>query len=75
MPRTSYGLGLASIALAGHITVWGMIGTMFGSQTATFATRDRSHGLTANINADWAQGPWDDPSDILTELLAIEFGT
>jgi D-alanyl-D-alanine carboxypeptidase len=73
--HTRYGLGLSSIALPGGATLWGMVGTMFGSQTATYGSRNGQHLMTININGDWVAGPWEDPSGIFADLLAIEFST
>lgn len=71
--HTRYGLGVSSIALPGRTPLWGMVGTMFGSQTMTYGTRDGRHLMTSNVNGDWVDGPWEDSTGIFTDLLEIEF--
>ncbi|MFD9818511.1 serine hydrolase domain-containing protein [Streptomyces violascens] len=74
IPGTTYGLGVSSLTLPGGNTVWGMGGAVLGSWSYAYGTRDGGHMLTTNVNADWAQGPWDDPIGIFTDVFETEFG-
>lgn len=74
VPGTAYGLGIASFHLPGDVIAWGMVGTMFGSQTVVAGTRDGRYVLVCNINGDWANGPWTDPTGIFFDLLTTGFG-
>ncbi|WP_331721467.1 serine hydrolase domain-containing protein [Streptomyces sp. NBC_00212] len=74
IPGTAYGLGVCSLTLPCGTTVWGMGGAVLGSWSYTYGTRDGRRMLTINTNADWAQGGWDDPIGIFTDVLEAEFG-
>ncbi|MFC3452779.1 serine hydrolase domain-containing protein [Amycolatopsis speibonae] len=74
LPDAAYGLGICSLKLPGGSEVWGMAGALFGSWTYVFGSRDGAHLVAANINADWAAGPWSDPGEVLADLLVAEFG-
>ncbi|MGP3990625.1 serine hydrolase domain-containing protein [Streptomyces sp. 3N207] len=73
LPGTTYGFGISSLTLTEGRTLWGMAGALFGSWTCAYGTRDGRHVLTVNLNADWANAPWDDPLALLTEVLAAQF--
>ncbi|MCP3802233.1 beta-lactamase family protein [Allokutzneria sp. A3M-2-11 16] len=66
--NTAYGLGLVELRLSSGVVVWGMAGSIFGSWTYTFGTRDGRHVLSANMNGDWT-----DAIGIFTDLLEAEF--
>lgn len=73
IPHTTYGLGISSVTLPCGTTLWGMGGALFGSWTYTYGTPDGCHILSTNVNGDWAQGDWDDPIGVFTDLLQAEF--
>ncbi|MCX4823563.1 beta-lactamase family protein [Streptomyces sp. NBC_01142] len=73
IPHATYGLGVSSVMLPCGETVWGMGGALFGSWSYTYGTRDGEHMVTANVNGDWADGGWDDPIGIFTDLLRTTF--
>lgn len=73
LPRSTYGCGVSRILLPSGTAVWGMGGALFGSWTYVYGTRDGTHMLAVNINADWAEGRWQDPIGIFTDLLEAEF--
>jgi D-alanyl-D-alanine carboxypeptidase len=73
IPHARYGLGVSSVKLPGGVTVWGMGGALFGSWSYTYGTRDGKHMLVTNVNGDWANGGWDDPIGIFTDVLQAEF--
>jgi D-alanyl-D-alanine carboxypeptidase len=75
LPNAGYGVGLSSLRLPDGRTLWGMGGALFGSWSYSYGTRDGAHLLTVNANGDWAEGGWDDPIGVFTELLIAEFGT
>ncbi|RSM77968.1 D-alanyl-D-alanine carboxypeptidase [Amycolatopsis sp. WAC 01375] len=73
LDSASYGLGVSSLTLSDGTEVWGMGGALFGSWTYVYGSRDGTHLMAANINADWATGAWDDPGAVLTALLEAGF--
>ncbi|WP_084464277.1 serine hydrolase domain-containing protein [Microtetraspora fusca] len=73
IPDTTYGLGISSVTLPCGATVWGMGGAIFGSWSYTYGTRDGEHMVVIDVNGDWANGPWDDPIGIFTDVLQAEF--
>ncbi|GAA2435028.1 serine hydrolase domain-containing protein [Actinomadura vinacea] len=73
IPDTAYGLGISSVTLPCGATVWGMGGAIFGSWSYTYGTRDGEHMAVIEVNGDWANGPWDDPIGIFTDVLRMEF--
>ncbi|MEV4969413.1 serine hydrolase domain-containing protein [Streptomyces scopuliridis] len=48
-----YGLGLLRLELPCGVEVWGHSGDTRGSQSAVAMTRDGSHSIAFNFNADW----------------------
>ncbi|MFD3423026.1 serine hydrolase domain-containing protein [Streptomyces decoyicus] len=73
LPGATYGLGVSRLTLPSGTAVWGMGGALFGSWSYVYGTRDGTHMLAVNINADWASGRWEDPIGIFTDLLEAEF--
>ncbi|MFG2076495.1 serine hydrolase domain-containing protein [Nonomuraea maritima] len=73
IPDTAYGLGISSVTLPCGATVWGMGGAIFGSWSYAYGSRDGGHLVVVNVNGDWADGPWDDPIGIFTDVLQAEF--
>lgn len=73
LPGAAYGLGVSRLTLPCGTTVWGMGGALFGSWSYVYGTREGTHMLAVNINADWAKGRWEDPIGIFTDLLVSEF--
>ncbi|MET8682742.1 serine hydrolase domain-containing protein [Streptomyces sp. NPDC004732] len=73
LPRSTYGLGVSRVMLPSGTALWGMGGALFGSWSYVYGTRDGTHLLAVNINADWVSGRWEDPIGIFTELLEAEF--
>ncbi|MEU5901638.1 serine hydrolase domain-containing protein [Streptomyces venezuelae] len=73
LPRTTYGAGISRLLLPSGTAVWGMGGALFGSWSYVYGTRDGTHMLAVNINADWATGHWEDPIGIFNDLLETEF--
>lgn len=73
VPRATYGLGVSRVMLPSGTAVWGMGGAIFGSWSYVYGTRDGTHMLAVNINADWVSGRWEDPIGIFNELLEAEF--
>ncbi|MEV7193741.1 serine hydrolase domain-containing protein [Streptomyces sp. NPDC093510] len=73
LPRAAYGLGVSRLTLPSGTAVWGMGGALFGSWSYVYGTRDGTHMLAVNINADWTTGRWDDPVGVFTDLLEAEF--
>ncbi|MDG4859084.1 serine hydrolase [Streptomyces sp. T-3] len=66
--KGKYGLGLFPVVLSCTI-VWGHNGTVAGSATDTFGTKNGSHVLTYRVNADWlAESP-----DLERPVLEAEF--
>lgn len=74
LPGATYGLGVSRLTLPSGTEVWGMGGALFGSWSYVYGTREGTHTLAVNINADWATGRWEDPIGIFTDLLEAEFG-
>ncbi|MEU2078757.1 serine hydrolase domain-containing protein [Streptomyces sp. NPDC013489] len=74
LPGAAYGLGVSRLTLPSGTEVWGMGGALFGSWSYVYGTREGTHLLAVNVNADWANGPWEDPVGIFTDLLEAEFG-
>ncbi|NBE54227.1 serine hydrolase domain-containing protein [Streptomyces boluensis] len=70
----AYGLGVSSVKLPRGETVWGMGGAIFGSWSYAYGARDGERMLTTNVNGDWADGRWDDPIGVFTDLLDTKFG-
>ncbi|MFJ8313267.1 MULTISPECIES: serine hydrolase domain-containing protein [unclassified Streptomyces] len=75
IPGTRYGLGVSSLELECGTTLWGMGGAVLGSWSYAYGSRDGARMVAVNINADWAQGGWDDPIGIFTDVLNAEFST
>ncbi|MFD6275173.1 serine hydrolase domain-containing protein [Streptomyces sp. NPDC060209] len=73
LPGADYGLGVSRLLLPSGTAAWGMGGALFGSWSYVYGTRKGTHMLAVNINADWAEGRWEDPIGIFTELLEAEF--
>ncbi|MFK4071770.1 serine hydrolase [Streptomyces sp. NPDC029674] len=73
LPRSTYGLGVSRLTLPSGTAVWGMGGALFGSWTYVYGTRDGTHLLAVDTNADWTTGRWEDPIGIFTDLLEAEF--
>ncbi|MEV0253728.1 serine hydrolase domain-containing protein [Streptomyces sp. NPDC050732] len=73
LPRSTYGCGVSRLLLPSGTAVWGMGGALFGSWSYVYGTRDGTHMLAVNINADWTEGRWQDPIGIFTDLLEAEF--
>lgn len=73
LPGAAYGLGVSRLTLPSGTALWGMGGALFGSWSYVYGTREGTHMLAVNINADWATGRWEDPIGIFTDLLEAEF--
>ncbi|CAM5423721.1 hypothetical protein GCM10010329_00650 [Streptomyces spiroverticillatus] len=74
LPASAYGLGISRLTLPSGVQVWGMDGAIFGSWSYVYGTPDGAHLLAANINSDWVEGCWEDPTGLFTDLLEAEFG-
>jgi len=51
-----YGLGLIEYETTCGIKVWGHSGSIHGSATQSFGTKDGKHMITLNFNGDWVGG-------------------
>ncbi|MFE7132443.1 serine hydrolase domain-containing protein [Streptomyces sp. NPDC057638] len=54
-PRRGYGLGLQVRELSCGTKVWGHSGEILGSLSGAVSTRDGSHTLSLNYNAEWGR--------------------
>ncbi|MEU1891330.1 serine hydrolase domain-containing protein [Streptomyces pristinaespiralis] len=73
IPDSAYGLGVSSVGLPCGETVWGMGGALFGSWSYTYGSRDGEQVVTTNVNGDWADGGWEGPIGIFTDVLRAKF--
>lgn len=68
IPDTMYGLGISSVKLSCGVTVWGHGGSILGSWSYTYGTRDGVRVVAQHMNGDWS-----DQIGISTDVLRAVF--